>query len=77
MENVPAILRSRRFWTSVVGLLFLVLVQAVPVLAPHVETLSNAILLVIALLVGGFTLEDAILASKDAATVNAQKFGRK
>lgn len=77
MENVPAILKSRRFWSSVVGLLFLILVQAIPSLAPHAETLSNAILLVIALLVGGYSLEDALLANKDATTVNAQKFGRK
>lgn len=77
MENVPAILRSRRFWTGLLGLLFMVLIHFVPNLAPHAETLTNAVLLVIGLLIGGFTLEDYQLAKNDAATVNAQKFGRK
>lgn len=66
---VLPIFRSRRLWASFLGLLFMVLVQVVPGLAEHADTLQNAALILIGLLIGGFSLEDAVLAyTKPEAT---------
>lgn len=75
--ELPIVLKSRRLWVGLIGLIFMVLVQIIPTLAEHAETLSNAAIILIGLLIGGYTVEDALLAKNDAATVNAQKFGRK
>jgi uncharacterized membrane protein YdcZ (DUF606 family) len=54
--------RSRRFWSAIVGLVLMVVVNFVPELAQNVDTLTTAIMIVIGLLIGGYSLEDAISA---------------
>jgi hypothetical protein len=73
--QLPNILKSRRFWTGIVGVVMMVLVQIVPGIMEHADILTNAILILIGLLIGGYSLEDAVLAyTKPEAT--AQKLNR-
>jgi hypothetical protein len=58
------IFKSRRFWSGIVGLVFMALVAFVPTLAEHVELLSTAAVIVIGLLIGGYSVEDAVQAWK-------------
>lgn len=70
--QLPNVLKSRRFWTGIVGIVMMAAVQFVPSLAEHADVLTNAILILIGLLIGGYSLEDAVLAyTKPEAT--AQK----
>ena len=74
--QLPSVLKSRRFWTGIVGVVMMAAVQFIPGLAEHVDLLTNAILVLIALLIGGYSLEDAVLAyTKPEAT--AQKLNGK
>lgn len=74
--QLPSVFRSRRFWTGVVGILMMAAVQFIPGLAEHADVLTNAILILIGLLIGGYSLEDAVLAyTKPEAT--AQKLNGK
>lgn len=52
------IFKSRRFWSAVLGLLFMVLVSFVPALEPYRDTLIAAATVVIGLLIGGYAAED-------------------
>lgn len=61
--NVPEILKSRRFWSALLGVVFMVLVNIIPELKANAEQLTNAALIVIGLLVGGYSLEDAVTAN--------------
>ena len=75
--ELPIVLKSRRFWTALITGLFSVIVVLVPSLAEYADTLISVSLILAAALIGGFSIEDYQLAKNDAATVNAQKFGRK
>jgi hypothetical protein len=54
--------KSRRFWSGVVGIVMMVLVNFVPELANNADTLTTGILIVVGLLIGGYSVEDAMLA---------------
>lgn len=56
------IFKSKRFWTALMGIISMVLVAFVPELEPHMETLVPGILGVIGLLIGGYTVQDTIIA---------------
>ena len=56
------IFKSKRFWTALMGILSMVLVAFVPELEPHMETLVPGILGVVGLLIGGYTVQDTIVA---------------
>lgn len=58
--------RSRRFWSAIVGLLLMTIVNFVPELAQNVETLTTAIMIVVGLLIGGYTAEDVAKARPSA-----------
>lgn len=55
---VPEILKSKRFWSALLGLIFMVLVSVWPEMGQHAETLQNAALVFVSLLIGGYALED-------------------
>lgn len=59
---IPEILRSKRFWSAVVGGILAVLVIVIPELESLQETLLNAIVILIGLLIGGYTIEGTVLA---------------
>lgn len=67
MQNVPelpALLKSKRFWTAFIGMVFMVIINFWPEMEAHVEELSSAALLIVALLIGGYSLEDYANAKK-------------
>jgi predicted esterase YcpF (UPF0227 family) len=57
MFSLPDLLKSRRFQAAAVGLLMILLTHFVPSLEAQVEELTNAILLIIGLVVGGYTAD--------------------
>lgn len=61
--QIPAIFRSKRFWSAVLGLVMMVLIHFEPRLADNAEQLTASVLIIIGLLVGGYAVEDAIEAS--------------
>lgn len=63
--QLPNVLKSRRFWTGIIGVLMMALVQFVPGLTEHADVLTNAILILIGLLIGGYSLEDTAMAWKN------------
>lgn len=65
------IFRSRRFWSALVGLVFMVLVAFVPDLQSESETLITAAMVVIGLLIGGYTAEDVASEAANASIVKA------
>jgi hypothetical protein len=52
------ILKSKRFWTAVVGVIMMALVAAIPSLEPYVDTLEPAIVVLFGALIGGYSLEE-------------------
>lgn len=54
--------KSRRFWSAIVGLVMMVIVNFIPELKQNAETLTTAIMIVVGLLIGGYSVEDAISA---------------
>ena len=66
------IYKSRRFWTAVVGVAMMVAVNLVPALAQSADVLTTAILVVIGLLIGGYTA-DSVVATAAVAAAFAEK----
>lgn len=62
MPQLPELLKSRRFWSAVIGLAMLVIVNLVPELAARQEELSAAIVIIVGMLIGGYSLEDTATA---------------
>lgn len=65
------ILKSKRFWSAVVGGILAVLVIIIPDLEPLQETLLNAIVILIGLLIGGYTIEGTVLAWRGQTKYNS------
>lgn len=68
MNNIPDALRSKRFATMVVGLLFYVAVAFVPDLEAHADQLIESTMVIIGLVIGGFSLQDAAAAYTSGKT---------
>lgn len=66
--QLPDLFRSRRWWSAVVGLLFMAAVHFIPALAADQDTLTKSALIIIGLLVGGYSLEDAVTAANPPST---------
>jgi len=64
MENVPALLKSKRFWVSILGLIAIIVSAFEPTLATRFNEIVPAVLVIVGFLVGGYSLEDAVTASK-------------
>ncbi|MYD09850.1 MAG: hypothetical protein F4X02_07370 [Chloroflexi bacterium] len=58
------LLGSRRFWSSVISVVTLVVVAARPELEEHLDVLAPTITTICVTLVGGYVLEDRELAKK-------------
>ena len=64
MENVPALLKSKRFWVALLGLLAIIVSAFEPTLAARFNEIVPAVLVIVGFLVGGYSLEDAVTANK-------------
>lgn len=62
MEGLQNLRRSKRFWTAVVGLFVMVAVEVVPGFADNAAQVQETVLVIIGLLVGGYTVQDAAAA---------------
>ena len=56
--------KSRKFWTMAVGLIMMVVVNYVPELEENANQLTETVLIIIMMVVGGFALEDTAVAFK-------------
>lgn len=52
------ILKSKRFWTAIVGVIMMALVAAIPSLESYTETLEPAIVILFGVLIGGYSIEE-------------------
>ena len=66
MDNTKAaprrLLESRRFWSSVISIITLVIAAARPELEEHLDVLAPTITTICVTLVGGYVIEDRELA---------------
>ena len=62
--NIPELLKSKRFYSAAIALGMMVVVNVVPELADNEGQLTNAIVIVVGLLITGYSVEDAIEARK-------------
>ena len=58
------LLKSKRFWSAVVGLVIIIFASINPDLEQHLNSIQDGVIALIGVLIGGFTLVDAIQAFK-------------
>ena len=66
--NIPDVFRSKRFWTGLIGLVFMVAVEFFPELAENSDLLIDSTLVVVGLLIGGYTAVDVAQAIRTGKT---------
>ena len=64
------LLQSRRFWSSVISIVTLIIAATRPELEEHLDVLAPTITTICVTLVGGYVIEDRELARYAAATEN-------
>ena len=62
--ELPDILRSKRFWSALLGLLAMVIISVAPSLQEHIEILIPGVVGIIGILIGGYAVEDAVQANR-------------
>lgn len=69
MSNlVPDLLKSKRFWSALVGVLVITLSSFDSRLADHLNVIAPAVLGIVGILVGGYTVEQTAQAWKNPPT---------
>jgi len=56
--KIPDIFKSKRFWSALVGLLFMVFTAFVPEMEAQVDVIVPAVLIIVGMLIGGYSAED-------------------
>ncbi len=56
--------KSRKFWVMVVGMVMMAAVNYIPELEENTTQLTDAVLIVISLVIGGYAAEDTVAAFK-------------
>lgn len=64
MDKVPSLLKSKRFWSALLGTLVIVISAFEPTLSQKFEQIVPAVIIVVGFLIGGFTAEDVTAAAK-------------
>jgi len=64
MNNLPSAFKSKRLWIAIVGAIVSLLVAFVPELAENQDVLIQGILAIVAVLIGGYSVQDAVIANK-------------
>lgn len=62
--QLPELLKSKRFYVSLLGLLTIIVSAFEPHLAERFNEIVPAVLVIVGFLVGGYSLEDAVTANK-------------
>ena len=60
--SIPTVLKSRRFVSGIVGLIVILLAGVVPELRTEFETIATAVVVIVGVLIGGYSAEDFALA---------------
>ena len=63
---LPGLLKSKRFWSAVFGLVAIVIAAYQPGLEPYMSQFITAATVVMVMLVGGYSLQDAVAAGVNA-----------
>ncbi len=63
---LPSLLKSKRFWSAVFGLVGIVVAAYQPGLEPYMPQFITAATVVMVMLVGGYSLQDAVAAGVNA-----------
>jgi hypothetical protein len=58
------VFKSRRFWSAVIGLIAIVVSGLVPELQEHIDIIVPGILGIVGVLIGGYSVEDAVNAQR-------------
>lgn len=58
MNVISNLSHSKRFWTGIIGVFMMLAVEAVPGLENNAAQLQEAILYIVGMLIGGFSLQD-------------------
>lgn len=58
------IFRSRRFWSAVIGMIVLLLSSVAPELEEHLNVIAPTVLIIVGLLIGGYSAVDVVEAAK-------------
>lgn len=64
------LLQSRRFWSSVISIITLIIAATRPELEEHLDVLAPTITTICVTLVGGYVIEDRELAKNAGSTPN-------
>ena len=64
------LLQSRRFWSSIISIVMLLIAATRPELEEHLDVLAPTITTICVTLVGGYIIEDRELAKNTASTAN-------
>lgn len=75
------VLKSRRFWSALLGLFAIVFASLNPAMQPHLDSLVPGILAIIGILIGGYSIEDYAIAKAHGVrasqySVNPQSVSR-
>ena len=62
------ILKSKRFWVAVIGGILGVVVVLIPELEPYAEQLLEAIVLLFGGVIGGYSIQDAIVSHQSGTS---------
>ena len=66
------LIQSRRFWSSIISVLTLIIAASRPELEEHLDVLAPTITTICVTLVGGYIIEDRELAKKAGADEKAR-----
>lgn len=67
--NAGDVFKSKRFWSLLLGLAFMLASALVPDLEAHSDQLINAALVLVAVIIGGYSAQDAVSAVYDRGAV--------
>lgn len=76
MTGLTELLKSRRFWVSLIGVIFIVLNEFIPNLAENESVITEAILVIVAMLVGGYTVVDGVMAFRKPNDESITKYDK-
>lgn len=68
MQGLTNLKKSKRFWTAIIGLFLMVAVEFAPGLADNAAQIQDTVLIIVGLLIGGYSLQDAAASYQTGTT---------